>query len=86
MLFKLMKKWEKIVVYKFNIGFALIFCKWKMVLRSYFRHKKLIFICNIQYIYIYYMISHLILNVQKSKIFFRISNLVKNNWIMSNSS
>ena len=29
-----MKKWEKIVSYEFNINFALIFCKWKMVLNT----------------------------------------------------
>ena len=32
MLFKLMKKWEKIVLYEFNISCALIFRKWNMVL------------------------------------------------------
>ena len=32
MLFKLMKKWEKIVFYEFNISFALTFRKWKTVL------------------------------------------------------
>ena len=31
MLFKLEKKWEKIVLYEFNISCALIFRKWKMV-------------------------------------------------------
>ena len=31
MLFKLMKKWEKIVIYEFNIIFALIFRKGKIV-------------------------------------------------------
>ena len=34
MLFKLMKKSEKIVFYEFNISFALIFRKWKMVLNN----------------------------------------------------
>ena len=34
MLFKMMKKWEKIVFYEFNISFALIFRKWKMVLNN----------------------------------------------------
>ena len=34
MLFKLMKKWEKIVFYEFNISFELIFRKWKMVLNN----------------------------------------------------
>ena len=34
MLFKLMKKWEKIVFYEFNISFALIFRKWKIVLNN----------------------------------------------------
>ena len=34
MMFKLMKKWEKIVFYEFNISFALIFRKWKMVLNN----------------------------------------------------
>ena len=58
MLFKLMKKWEKIVFYEFNISFELIFRKWKMVLNN-LTHTKLIFICNIQYIHIYYMILHL---------------------------
>ena len=29
-----MKKWEKIVFYEFNIDFALIFRKWKMVLNN----------------------------------------------------
>ena len=32
MLFKLMKKYEKIVFYEFNNSFVLIFRKWKMVL------------------------------------------------------
>ena len=47
MLFKLMKKWKKIVFYELNIIFAFIFLT------------KLIFIRNIQYIHIYYMILHL---------------------------
>ena len=34
MLFKLMKKWEKIVFYELNISFALIFRKWKMALNN----------------------------------------------------
>ena len=34
MLFKLMKKWEKVVVYEFNISFTLIFRKWKIVLSN----------------------------------------------------
>ena len=34
MLFELMKKWENIVLYEFNISFALIFRKWKMVLNN----------------------------------------------------
>ena len=32
MLFKLIEKQEKIVFYEFNISFALIFRKWKMIL------------------------------------------------------
>ena len=32
MLFKLMKKWEIIVFYEFNISFALIFSEWKIIL------------------------------------------------------
>ena len=34
MLFKLMKKWEKIGFNEFNISFALVFRKWKMVLNN----------------------------------------------------
>ena len=34
MSFKLMKTWEKIVVYEFNISFTLIFREWKMVLST----------------------------------------------------
>ena len=34
MLFTLMKKWEKIVFYEFNISFQLIFREWKMVLNN----------------------------------------------------
>ena len=34
MLFKLMKKLEKIIFYEFNISFALIFRKWKIVLNN----------------------------------------------------
>ena len=34
MLFNVMKKWKKIVFYEFNITFALIFRKWKMVLNN----------------------------------------------------
>ena len=34
MLFKLIKKSEKIVFYEFNINFALIFRKWKIVLNN----------------------------------------------------
>ena len=34
MLFKLLKKGEKIFFYEFNISFALIFRKWKMVLNN----------------------------------------------------
>ena len=40
-----MKKWEKIVFYEFNISFALIFRKSKIVLNNL--TTKLIFICNI---------------------------------------
>ena len=35
MLFKLMKKGEKIIGYEFNIRLVLIFRKWKMVLSSF---------------------------------------------------
>ena len=34
MLFNVIKKLEKIVFYEFNISFALIFPKWKMVLNN----------------------------------------------------
>ena len=34
MLFKLMKEWEKIVFYEFNMSFAFIFHKWKMALNN----------------------------------------------------
>ena len=34
MLIKLMEKWERNVFYEFNISFALIFRKWKMVLNN----------------------------------------------------
>ena len=34
MLFNLIKKWDKVVVYEFNISFALIFYEWKMVLSN----------------------------------------------------
>ena len=34
MLFIIMKKWEKIVFYEFNISFVLTFRKWKMVLNT----------------------------------------------------
>ena len=34
MSFKNMKKWEKIVFYEFNISFALILRKWKMILNN----------------------------------------------------
>ena len=54
-----MKKWEKIIFYEHNISFALIFRKWKLVSNNLTRHTKLILICNIQYIYIYYIILHL---------------------------
>ena len=47
MLFKHMKKLEKIVFYEFNISFALILHEWKMVLD------------NLTLIHIYYMILHL---------------------------
>ena len=54
-----MKKWEKIVFYEFNISFALIFREWKMVLNNLtLGNTKLIFIRNIQYLHIYYMILH----------------------------
>ena len=29
-----MKKWEKIIFYEFNISFALILLKWKIVLNN----------------------------------------------------
>ena len=31
---QLMKKWEKVVFYEFNVSFALIFRKWKVVLND----------------------------------------------------
>ena len=34
MLFKIMKKWEKIIFYEFKINFPLIFHNWKMVLNN----------------------------------------------------
>ena len=34
MLFNVMRKWEKIVFYEYDISFALIFRKWKIVLNN----------------------------------------------------
>ena len=42
--------------YAFNISFALIFRKWKMVLNNLTVDSKLNFICNIPHFHIYYMI------------------------------
>ena len=60
MLFKLMKKMRKDFFYESNIRLALIFHKWKVVLNNLtLGVPNFFFFCKIQYIHIYYMISHL---------------------------
>ena len=60
MLFKLMKKWEKIVFYELNISFALIFRGWKMVLNNLTLGipNTFLFAVSNAFIYKYYMILH----------------------------
>ena len=53
MLFKLIKKWKRLFFYQFNISFALISCKWKMVLNNLTRGKPNYFLFAISNTFIY---------------------------------
>ena len=57
-MFKRIKKWEKIVFFM-TVSHKIVSEKWYWIISALYRHTKLIFICNIQYIHINYIILHL---------------------------